>query len=189
MTHSPTLSDQIEASRDTIASLLEQEEAIAAICDRCVDALQSGNKILTCGNGGSATDAMHLTEELVARYRSDRVALPSVCLAADPSIMTCIGNDFGWEAVFSRQVEAHGQEGDVLVAISTSGKSPNITRALRTARDRAVTTVGLLGKGGGPALEECDLAVVVASDDTARIQEAHTLLLHLICEAVEAAYL
>lgn len=189
MSPSPTLRSQIEESRDTIAALLEHEEAIAAICDQCVDALQSGRKILTCGNGGSSTDAMHLTEELVARYRSDRVALPSICLAADPSVLTCIGNDFGWEAVFARQVEAHGQEGDLLVAFTTSGKSENINRALRAARGRGLTTVGLLGKGGGEALELCDLAVVVPGSDTARIQEAHTLLLHLICEAVEAAFL
>ncbi len=178
----------IEASRDAIASLLGQEAEIARIAALCVETLKAGGKILTCGNGGSATDAMHLTEELVARYRSNRRALPSIALSSDPSILTCIANDFGWDAVFARQVEAHGQRGDVLVGFTTSGQSENINRALRLARERGLVTVGFLGKGGGGARPLCDHAVVVASADTARIQEAHTLLLHLVCEAVERAF-
>jgi D-sedoheptulose 7-phosphate isomerase len=179
---------QIEASRDVIASLLAQEEAIARIAAVCVEALRAGKKILTCGNGGSSCDAMHLAEELVARYRSDRRALPALALVADPSVLSCIANDFGWEEVFTRQLEAHGRAGDVLVVFTTSGKSENIGRALRRARELGITTIGLLGKDGGPSLPLCDHAVVVASDDTARIQEAHALLLHILCEAAEAEF-
>ena len=133
---SPALSirTQIESSRDVIASLLVQEEKIATVADVCVEALRTGKKILTCGNGGSAADAMHLAEELVARYRSARRALPALSLSADPSVLTCIANDFGWEEVFVRQVEAHGRSGDVLVAFTTSGMSENINRALLNAK-------------------------------------------------------
>jgi D-sedoheptulose 7-phosphate isomerase len=158
------------------------------VIEVCLEALRAGKKILTCGNGGSACDAMHLAEELVARYRSNRRTLPALALVADASVMSCIANDFGWDEVFARQVESHGRAGDVLAVFTTSGQSENINRALRRARERGVTTVGLLGKGGGAALPLCDHAVVVASDNTARIQEAHGLLLHLICEAVEAEF-
>jgi D-sedoheptulose 7-phosphate isomerase len=184
----PSIREQIESSRGAIESLLAQEEIIGRVAALCVETLRGGKKILTCGNGGSSTDAMHLSEELVARYRADRDALPSLCLAVDPSVMTCIANDFGWEEVFSRQVEAHGRPGDLLVAFTTSGKSENINRALRVARSRGIVTVGILGKGGGEALPLCDHAIVVESDDTPRIQEAHTLLLHIFCEAVEGAF-
>ncbi len=188
MSKSPSIREQIERSRDTIAGLAAQGDAIARVVEACLAALRAGRKILTCGNGGSATDAMHLAEELVARYRGDRRALPALALSADPSVLTCIANDFGWDEVFARQIEAHGREGDVLVAFSTSGASENITRALRGARERGVTTVGFLGKGGGAAQGLCDFAVVVASDDTARIQEAHALLLHIVAEAAEAEF-
>jgi D-sedoheptulose 7-phosphate isomerase len=185
---SPSIRDQIESSRAAIGSLLAQEEVIGRVATLCVETLRAGKKILTCGNGGSSTDAMHMSEELVARYRSNRVALPSLCLAVDPSVMTCIANDFGWDEVFARQVEAHGRSGDALVAFTTSGKSENINRALRAARAREIVTVGILGKGGGQALPLCDHAIVVDCDDTPRIQEAHTLLLHILCEAVEGAF-
>ncbi|MBN1476981.1 SIS domain-containing protein [Candidatus Sumerlaeota bacterium] len=184
----PSIREQIESSCAVIGSLLAQEEVIGRIAALCVETLRGGKKILTCGNGGSSTDAMHLSEELVARYRADRDALPSLCLAVDPSVMTCIANDFGWEEVFARQVEAHGRPGDLIIAFTTSGKSENINRALRAARARGIVTVGILGKGGGQALPLCDHAVVVDSDDTPRIQEAHTLLLHIMCEAVERAF-
>lgn len=184
----PEIRTQIEASRDAIASLLAQEQTIARIAALCVETLRAGKKILTCGNGGSACDAMHLAEELVARYRSDRRPLPALALVADPTVLSCIANDFGWDEVFARQVDAHGSAGDVLIVFTTSGQSENINRALRRARALGITAVGFLGKGGGAALPLCDHAVVVASADTARIQEAHTLLLHILCEAAEAAF-
>ena len=117
----PSIHEQIERCRAVIESLLTQEEVIGRVATLCVETLRAGKKILTCGNGGSSTDAMHLSEELVARYRSNRAALPSLCLAVDPSVMTCIANDFGWEEVFARQVEAHGRAGDALIVFTTSG--------------------------------------------------------------------
>lgn len=188
MTDPQKIRAQIEASREAIAALADQAEAVAKVAQVCIDALKAGRKILTCGNGGSCTDALHLSEELVARYRSNRVALPAICLASDPSVMSCIANDFGWNEVFARQVEAHGQKGDVLVAFTTSGASENINRALRAARERGVITVGLLGKTGGESLTLCDHAIVAPGGDTPRIQEVHTLLLHIICEAVEEEF-
>jgi D-sedoheptulose 7-phosphate isomerase len=188
MSENPSVRDQIESARAVIDSLTTQESQIAQIADLCVTALRGGKKLLTCGNGGSATDAMHLAEELVGRYRGSRKSLPALALAADASVLTCIANDFGYEEVFARQVAAHGRPGDVLVAFSTSGKSENILRALRAARASGVTTVGFLGKGGGAAKDLCDHAVVIASDASERIQEAHTVLLHILCEAAEKAF-
>ena len=188
MTSSPSVRAQIESSRTAIGALREQAEEIGHVAELCVQALREGKKILTCGNGGSATDAMHLAEELVARYRSNRRTLPALCLAAAASVLTCIANDLGWDDVFARQVEAHGRGGDVLVACTTSGTSENVNRALAKAREKGVKTVGFLGKGGGEARALCDHAIVVASEETPRIQEAHTLLLHILCEAVEAEF-
>ncbi len=176
---------KIEQASGVIASLKGMSELIVAACASVRVCVRNGGKVLTCGNGGSAAEALHLAEELVGRYRTVRAPFPALCLNADPTALTCIANDFGYEAVFSRQVEAFGQEGDVLVAFSTSGNSPNILAALREARVRRVTTIGLLGKGGGPAAGLCDLALVVASEATEHIQEAHQVLLHLMLEGVE----
>jgi len=129
---------------------------------------------------------MHLTEEIVGRYRSNRPPLPAMCLNADPTALTCIGNDFGYDKVYSRQVEAFAREGDVLVVLSTSGNSPNVIGALEAARRKNTTTVGLLGKGGGPAAALCDIAVVVPCNETEHIQEAHQVIIHLMLEAIEA---
>lgn len=176
---------RIEGSVRAVSGLI----ALAPQVERCAravaDALARGGQVLTCGNGGSAAEAMHLSEELVGKYRAVRRALPAICLNADPTALTCIANDFGYEEVFARQVEAFGRKGDVLVAFSTSGASPNVLRALARAQEMGLTTVGLLGKGGGAALEGCDCAVVVPSQDTAHIQEAHQVVVHLILEAVE----
>ena len=166
-------------------SLLAQQEIFERIAAAVVGALNSGGKILTCGNGGSAADALHMAEELVGRYRNNRRSLPGVCLNADPTALTCIGNDFGFDEIFSRQVEGLGVKGDVLVCFSSSGNSPNIVRALDAARKRGVRSVALLGKDGGKARGKADLELIVASADTARIQEAHTLLLHALLERVE----
>ena len=151
-----------------------------------LDALRHGGQLLTCGNGGSAADALHLAEELVGRYRRERRALPAVCLAADPTALTCIGNDYGFEQIFSRGVEALGRRGDVLVAFSTSGNSANILAALRAARERGVVSILLSGKDGGAAKALSDHALIVPSANTARIQEVHTLVLHQWLEAIDA---
>lgn len=179
-------------------SLLRAAEKICGDADflRSVDraaeavvgALKAGNKILTCGNGGSATDAAHLAEELIGRFRNDRVSLPAVNLAADGSVLTCIANDYGFEDIFARQVEGLGRPGDVLVAFTTSGRSANINRALRRAKERGVVAIALTGKAGGESRAMADIPVHVPWDETERIQEIHTFVLHAICDAAERAF-
>ena len=183
----PRLKSQLDASCAVIQSLAAQAELIERIAVQVRDTLLGGNLLLTCGNGGSATDAQHLAEELIGRYRANRRALPALALTADTAALTCIANDFGYEQVFARQVEALARPGDLLVCFSTSGSSPNVVAALHAARSRGALGVALLGKDGGAARGLADLALVVASDDTARIQEAHLQVLHYICEVVEEA--
>ena len=147
--------------------------------------LTNGGLLMSCGNGGSMCDAMHFAEEWTGRFRKDRAALPAIAFS-DPSQLTCIANDFGFDEVFARSVEAYGKHGDMLVAISTSGGSPNILRALEVAKARGITTVGLLGKGGGKAKALCDIPIVVPLATTSdRIQEIHIKILHIAIETVE----
>lgn len=150
-------------------------------------ALETGSKVLTCGNGGSAADALHMAEELVGRYKTNRRALPAVALCADPTSLTCIANDFGFEHIFSRQVEALGQPGDVLVVFSTSGNSPNLVLAVETAARQGMTTIALLGKTGGALAGKCNYEIIVPANETARIQEVHTFVMHSWLEQVEIA--
>jgi D-sedoheptulose 7-phosphate isomerase len=150
-------------------------------------ALAAGGKILTASNGGSAADATHLAEELVGRYKGNRRALASIALNSDATALTCIANDSPFDAIYSRQIEALGREGDVLVVFSTSGNSPNILNALGAARQRGMVTVAMLDKSGGKARGRADHEIVIASQDGARVQEAHTLILHLWLELIEAA--
>jgi D-sedoheptulose 7-phosphate isomerase len=149
--------------------------------------LQEGKKVLLCGNGGSAADSQHIAAELVIRFRSqiNRKALPAIALTVDPSIMTAGGNDFGFEYVFARQVEAYGNGGDVLIGISTSGKSPNVLRAVETANTLNMITIGLLGCDGGPIAEKCSYAVIIPEYETALIQESHIMIGHIWCEIIE----
>jgi D-sedoheptulose 7-phosphate isomerase len=181
----PILPKLVADACQTMQSLLAQQDVFERIAAATIGALKSGGKILTCGNGGSAADALHLAEELVGRYNRDRRSLPAVCLNADPTLLTCIANDFGFDEVFARQIEGLGGKGDVLVCFSTSGNSPNIIHALDAARKHSVKSVALLGKGGGKAKGKADLELIVASADTARVQEAHALLLHALLERVE----
>jgi D-sedoheptulose 7-phosphate isomerase len=149
------------------------------------ETLRRGNKLMSCGNGGSMCDAMHFAEEWTGRFRGNRDALPAVAFS-DPSQLTCIANDFGFDEVFARQVEALGRRGDVLVLMSTSGNSPNCLRAIEEAKKRGITTVGLLGKGGGKMLALVDIPIVVPLATTSdRIQEVHIKVLHIAIEAVE----
>ncbi len=149
--------------------------------------LQHGNKVLLCGNGGSAADSQHIAAELVIRFRSNvnRKALPAIALTVDPSIMTAGGNDFGFENVFAREVEAYGKAGDVLIGISTSGKSPNVLRAIVTANQMNLITIGLLGGDGGTISKECKFGVIVPEYETALIQECHIMIGHIWCEILE----
>jgi D-sedoheptulose 7-phosphate isomerase len=182
-----SIHEQLDASCAVIQSLAAQAEQIEQIAVCVRDTVLRGQLLLTCGNGGSATDAQHLAEELIGRYRANRRALPAIALTADSAAITCIANDFGYDAVFSRQIEGLARAGDLLLCFSTSGNSPNISAALRAARTCGAGTIALLGKDGGPARGLADLALVVGSDNTAHIQAAHLFILHYICEVVEAA--
>lgn len=157
---------------------------VARAAKRVAEAFRDGNRLYACGNGGSACDAMHLVEELVARYKRDRPGLPAHHLLDAPTL-TCWSNDYEFDTAFSRQVEAMGRPGDVLVAISTSGNSPNVLRAARAARERGMLVLGLSGGGGGGLRGLCDELLVVPSPATERIQEGHITLIHLLCELVE----
>jgi D-sedoheptulose 7-phosphate isomerase len=150
------------------------------------DAFKAKRKLLVFGNGGSAADAQHIAGEMVNKFLQDRRALPAIALTTDGGVLTCIANDTGYERIFARQIEALGTDGDVCLAISTSGKSPNVTLACEQARKLGVTVIGLLGRDGGRVAALCDLALIVSSDDTQRIQETHNLIGHIICELVEA---
>jgi D-sedoheptulose 7-phosphate isomerase len=149
--------------------------------------LGAGNKIMLCGNGGSAADSQHIAAELVGRFVNDRRALAAVALTTDTSALTSIGNDYGFDDVFARQVAGLGRAGDCLVAISTSGNSRNVVRAVQTARAASIRTIGLLGRDGGALLGLCEVPIVVTSASTARIQEAHIFIGHALCAMVEEA--
>ncbi|KAA6226737.1 MULTISPECIES: D-sedoheptulose 7-phosphate isomerase [unclassified Campylobacter] len=153
-----------------------------------VETLKMGGKILICGNGGSAADAQHFAAELSGRYKKERMALSAISLSTDTSALTAIGNDYGYEFVFSRQVLALAKKGDVLIGISTSGKSPNVLNALDEAKKIGLLCLGLSGKGGGFMNEKCDINLVVSSDDTARIQEMHILIIHSLCQIIDNAF-
>jgi D-sedoheptulose 7-phosphate isomerase len=169
----------------TFASLGTLQPHLIAAARTAADAVRNGNRILFCGNGGSAADAQHLAAELVGRLVRDRRALPGLALSTDSSALTCIGNDFGFDEVFARQVEGLGRAGDVLIAISTSGNSPNVVRAVDVAKPMGIYTVGFLGRDGGKLAPLVDLPLVVPSDETARIQEAHIFLGHVMCALIE----
>ncbi len=179
------LRTSIEASAEATRSLLAQTTTLEAIREATVAALRGGNKVLTAGLGGSAADALHMAEELVGRFDADRVSLPAVSLVADSTALTCISNDYGFDEVFARQVRGLGTAGDVLFLFSTSGRAACLERAVSAAEERRVTTVALLGKGGGPLKGRCDHELIVEQSSTARIQEAHTVILHLVLEAVD----
>ncbi len=150
-----------------------------------VDTLKKGNKVLICGNGGSAADAQHMAAELTGRYKTERRGLPSIALTTDTSALTAIGNDYGYDRVFDRQVEALAQKGDLLIGISTSGNSANVVNAFNVAKEFGCATLGLSGRDGGAMNEVCDLNVVVASNNTPRIQEMHILFIHTICQIID----
>lgn len=177
-----------EAHR-VLGLLLADESAVAridAIAAVLAERFRAGGKVLICGNGGSLCDAAHFAEELTGRFRKDRPALPAIALS-DGGHITCVGNDYGFEHVFARGVEALGVKGDVLIGLSTSGNSANVVRAVETAKARGVATVALLGKGGGMLRGACDHEIIVAGETADRIQELHMLILHTLVEGVEHA--
>ena len=170
---------------EVVRQVEAQQPVLEAIARAMVSTLRAGGKILWCGNGGSAGDSQHLAAELVGRYRRERRGMASVALTTDSSALTSIANDYGYEAVFSRQVEALGVEGDLLVGISTSGNSQNVVAALEAARRQGMATVAFTGAGGGRMVKLADYLFAVASKETARIQEAHILAGHMLCDWIE----
>ena len=181
------LREVFDASAATKRATVEAcGEAIAQAAERVIETFRSGGRLWAFGNGGSASDAQHLCAELAGRYVRERPALAAVALTANTSDLTAIGNDYGFEHVFARLVEAHATEGDLVVAISTSGNSPNVLAGVEAARDRGVATIGLLGRGGGKVAPRVDVPIVVPSDVTARIQEVHITVAHVLCELVDA---
>ncbi|MBV9575117.1 MAG: D-sedoheptulose 7-phosphate isomerase [Gammaproteobacteria bacterium] len=170
-----------------IQNTISIHHLIEKIARHCINALQSGNKILFIGNGGSAADAQHLAAELVGRLRLNRPGLAAIALTTDTSALTAIGNDFDFEHIYSRQVEALGQANDVLIGISTSGKSPNVLRALETARAKQLVTIGFTGMAAPLMNECCDLVLNVPATETSKIQECHIMMGHIICLLIEEA--
>jgi D-sedoheptulose 7-phosphate isomerase len=177
-----------EEAQATLAAFLADPACLAGVerfVENAAATLARGGLLMACGNGGSMCDAMHFAEEWTGRFRKDRAALPALAFS-DASQLTCIANDFGFDSVFARSVEAYGKQGDLLVAISTSGSSPNILAAIETAKKKGIATVGLLGKGGGKARALVDVPIVVPRAETSdRIQEVHIKVLHIVIEAVE----
>lgn len=184
-----SVEEQIRESIATKQRLLADGELLQCLKDsaaKCADTLRSGGKVLTAGNGGSAADAQHIAGELVSRFHFDRPPTAGIALTTDSSVLTAIGNDYGYEQLFARQVAALGRRDDVFIAISTSGNSPNILTALKQARQLGVYCIGLSGQGGGKMKPLCDALLCVPSDETPRIQEAHGLIAHILCAQIEA---
>ncbi len=183
----------IEA-RDALGRLINNDVQLGNIqpgAGLLIDAVRSGRRVISCGNGGSMCEAMHLAEELSGRFREDRPAIAAVAIS-DPNYISCVANDYGYDHIFERQVMALGQPGDILVAISTSGNSPNVLRSIEAAHDREMTVIALSGKGGGTfndVLADTDIHLCVPHDRTMRIQEVHIVLLHALCDGIDALLL
>ncbi len=175
--------ETIQVVMETMAGDLEKASALA------VETLKRGNKVLLCGNGGSAADAQHIAAELTGRYKTERRGLPGIALTTDTSALTAIGNDYGYDRIFDRQVEALANKGDLLIGISTSGNSANVIAALSLAKSLGCATLGFSGRDGGEMTEVCDVNLIVPSENTPRIQEMHILFGHTICHIIDEAFL
>jgi len=192
------ITQRLDDAAEVIEALREATDDIALISSVIIDRISNGGTIMAAGNGGSAAQAMHFCEELTGRYRETRPALPAICLCSDAAAMSCIANDFGWENVFTRQLEAHASftiddedeenaiSNDVLLVLSTSGNSANVNTALECANELGIVTIGLLGKDGGGSADLCDHCIVIDATDSAAIQDGHQVVLHAICEVIEA---
>ena len=183
---SEILKSAIAGAKETCQSLSDLEPQVAKAAELIEQCLRAGNKLLVCGNGGSASDAAHFATEFVVRFVKDRPAYPAICLTGDGGLLTAAGNDYGFDEIFARQVAAFGLPGDVLICLTTSGNSRNVKRALEEAKARKLKTIAFLGRDGGSTIGLADVDLLVASDSTARIQEAHKLLLHVLCETIES---
>jgi D-sedoheptulose 7-phosphate isomerase len=184
------ITGQIRETQRVMSAMLADDSLlarVAAAAEACIASLNNGGKILLAGNGGSAADAQHIAGEFVSRFAFDRPGLPAIALTTDTSILTAIGNDYGYDKLFAHQVQAHAQKGDVFIAYSTSGKSPNVIAALQEAKSRSVVCIGMTGNRGGPMKELCEYYLDVPSADTPKIQEGHAVLGHILCGLVERA--
>ncbi len=184
------ISAQIAEAQRVMSAMLTDDvmlSTVQAVADACIHCLQRGGKILLAGNGGSAADAQHIAGEFVSRFAFDRPGLPAIALTTDTSILTAVGNDYGYEKLFSRQVQAQGNKGDIFIGYSTSGRSPNILGAFEEAHVHGLVCIGLTGNHGGPMRGLCDYLLEVPSGDTPKIQEGHLILGHIICGLVESA--
>lgn len=184
----PIIAERFTDHLDVFGKTMEQMDVIQLMAERCKEALKAGNKVLFCGNGGSAADAQHLAAELIGRFQKERRSLASIALTTDTSILTAVANDYGYDEVFARQVEGLGRSGDVLIGISTSGNSANVVKAALKARDTGMHTIAFTGEGSGKLKDICDITFAVPSKVTARIQEMHIMVGHIICELVEEEY-
>ncbi|MDP2103549.1 MAG: D-sedoheptulose 7-phosphate isomerase, partial [Candidatus Gracilibacteria bacterium] len=176
------------AAQVKIDFIKNHKNDLEKIIDVIIHSLKNGGKVLIAGNGGSAADAQHWAAELIGRYKTERIALPGIALTTDTSILTAIGNDYGFDEVFARQVQGLGQKGDIFIGISTSGNSGNIIRAVDMAKSKGVITVGLLGRSGGLLKDIMDYPLIVPSDNTPRIQECHQTIYHTICEYIDESF-
>ena len=183
---SKILKRAIVAANQTLQSLLDLDAQVAKGADLIEESLRAGNKLLVCGNGGSAADASHFATEFVVRFTKDRPAYPAICLSGDGGLLTAAGNDYGFDEIFARHVAAFGLPGDVLICLTSSGKSRNVERALEEAKAHKLKTIAFLGRDGGSTIGMANVDLLVRSDSTARIQEAHQLLLNVLCETIES---
>jgi len=182
------ISSQITEAQSVMTAMLDDVHLIStleAASRSCISCMKQGGKVLLAGNGGSAADAQHIAGELVSRFAFDRPGLPAIALTTDTSVMTAISNDYGYEMLFARQIQAHGNKGDIFIGYSTSGKSPNILMAFEEARSRGLVSIGLTGDGGGQMKESCDFLLEVPSKVTPKIQEGHLVLGHILCGLIE----
>jgi len=178
------LTSHIEVAKkmDKVLPLVEDAAKL------CIDSLKNGGKVLLCGNGGSAADAQHIAAELSGRFKKERISLAGIALTTDTSALTAIGNDYGYEFVFSRQLEGVGRNGDILIAISTSGNSKNVLNAMESAKKMGIKTITLTGKTGGEMAKKGDINIIIPSNDTPRIQEMHIMVGHMICALIDEKY-
>ena len=183
---SEILKSALAAATKTLESLANLDEQLAKAADLIERSLRAENKLLVCGNGGSAADAAHFATELIVRFAKDRRAYPAICLTSDGAVLTAAANDYGFAEIFARQVAAFGVPGDVLIGLTTSGESKNVKRALEEAKMRGLRTIAFLGRGGGSMAGIADVELLIRGDSIARIQEAHQLLLHVLCEVIES---
>ncbi len=182
------IKDQIKKSYETKQAIYNDDsllDEIEKVARKCVELYRGPNKTILAGNGGSAADAQHIAAELVGRYGFDRPSIPSLALTTDTSNLTAIGNDYGYDKVFSRQLEGMGQKGDIFIGISTSGNSINIINAFNSAKEKGITTVALVGRDGGEMAKLADISLIVPSNSTPRIQESHILIGHILCDIIE----